>query len=252
MFRALCLVALCVSSFLPAAFAQTASITGRVTDPGGAVVPGVTITAKALETGVSTLAVSAQDGYYNLPALLPGTYTLSLEKSGFAAIREENLKLEVQQAVRLDFTLKVGALTETIDISARAPVLDSESATLGQVIESRQVTELPLLGRNPYALAMLVPGVRPSIGVNQLPVDQISSVSFAINGQRATGNEFLLDGAPNEAPAQNQPVINATPDLVQEFKVETSALQRGIRTRCGGRVQRDHQVRKQPIPWRAL
>jgi hypothetical protein len=81
---------------------------------------------------------------------------------------------------------------------------------------------LPLLGRNPYALALLVPGVRPSLGVNNLPIDQISTVSFAINGQRAGANEFLLDGAPNQAASQNQPVINATPDLVQEFKVETS------------------------------
>src|SRR5438105_4122725 len=87
---------------------------------------------------------------------------------------------------------------------------------------TEQITELPLLGRNPYALAMLVPGVRPAIGVNNVPIDQISTVSFAINGQRAAANEFLLDGAPNSAPAQNQPVINATPDLVQEFKVETS------------------------------
>jgi hypothetical protein len=186
------------------------------------VVPGVTVTAKSAETGSSTSTVSAQDGYYSLPALPPGTYSVAVAKSGFAPLREENLKLEVQQAARLDFKLKVGAVAETIDVSAQAQVLDSESSTLGQVIESRQVTELPLLGRNPYALAILVPDVRPAIGVNNLPVDQISTVAFAINGQRATANEFLLDGAPNSAPAQNQPVINATPDLVQEFKVETS------------------------------
>ncbi len=218
MYRALILTALSLSPLL----SQTASITGRITDPAGSTVPGVKVTAKAQGTGVSTVAQSATDGYYNLPALQPGAYTLLVEKSGFSPIQEENLRLEVQQTARLDFTLKVGAVAETIDVSAQTPILESENATLGQVIESRQVTELPLLGRNPYALAILVPGVRPAIGVNNLPVDQISTVAFAINGQRSSANEFLLDGAPNSAPAQNQPVINATPDLVQEFKVETS------------------------------
>ncbi len=218
MFRLLCTVTL----FATAVFAQTASITGRITDPAGAVVPGVTIAAKSADNGVSTETISNQDGYYSLPSLLPGVYDLTITKTGFSPIKEEHLVLEVQQIARLDFKLKVGAVAESIDVSAQAPLLESENSTLGAVVESRQVTELPLLGRNPYALALLVPGVRPAIGVNNLPVDQISTVAFAINGQRASANEFLLDGAPNSAPSQNQPVINATPDLVQEFKVETS------------------------------
>jgi len=89
------------------------------------------------------------------------------------------------------------------------------------VVQSKQITELPLLGRNPYALAMLVPGVRTSIGDNNIPIDQISTVFYSINGQRAANNEFLLDGAPNSS-ASNIPVINTNPDLVQEFKVDTS------------------------------
>src|SRR4029077_224556 len=109
-----------------------------------------------------------------------------------------------------------------IEVTAQTPLLESEATTVGGVVQASQVTELPLLGRNPYALAMLVPGVRPSVGVNNLPIDQISSVSYAIGGQRASANEFLLDGAPNSAPSQNQPVVNATPDMVQEFKVETN------------------------------
>jgi hypothetical protein len=114
----------------------------------------------------------------------------------------------------------VGQLAESVQVTAQTPLLESENATLGQVVNNRQVTELPLLGRNSYALAMLVPGVRPSTGVNNLVVDQISTVSYAINGQRPNSNEFLLDGAPNSAAAQNQPVVNANPDTVQEFKVE--------------------------------
>jgi hypothetical protein len=223
-----------VGLFAAVAIAQTASITGRVTDPAGAIAPGVDITATAAGTGVSSKAVTGSDGYYGLPALPPGMYTLLVEKTGFAPIRQQNLQLAVQQSARLDFTLKLGAVTESIDVSSQAQLLDTEGATLGGVVSSRQVTELPLLGRNPYALALLVPGVRPSAGVNNLPVDQISTVSFNINGQRSTANEFLLDGAPNSAAAQNQPVVNATPDLVQEFKVETSNYSAEFGRAAGG------------------
>src|SRR5580692_7229383 len=208
--------------FAAIASAQTASITGRITDPGGAVVPDATITAKSDESGASSGTHSNAEGYYTITALPPGKYSVNITKTGFAPINETGLQLDVQQVARLDVTLQLGAVASTVEVSGSATLLDSETSTVGQVIASKQITELPLLGRNPYALAMLVPGVRPSIGVNNLPIDQISTVSFAINGQRASNNEFLLDGAPNVAPAQNQPVINATPDLVQEFKVETN------------------------------
>jgi hypothetical protein len=212
----------CLIVFATLTFAQTASITGRITDPGGAVVPDAAVSARSLESGIVTNTASNADGYYSLTTLPPGKYDLTVTKSGFAPLRQTGLELEVQQVARLDFSLQVGALSETVEVKAVAMLLESQTATTGQVVESKQITELPLLGRNPYALAMLVPGVRPAIGVNNVPIDQISTVSFAINGQRAGANEFLLDGAPNSAPAQNQPVINTTPDLVQEFKVETS------------------------------
>jgi hypothetical protein len=205
-----------------AALAQTASITGRVTDPHGGVVPGVHVSAQSRDSGVATETETNQEGYYSLNSLVPGKYDLTLTKSGFIPVHEEALELEVQQVARMDFALKIGTMSEKVEVTAESPMIESENATMGQVIQGQQVAELPLLGRNPYALAMLVPGVRPSEGDNNLPIDQISSVSYSINGQRSSGNEFLLDGAPNSAAAQNQPVVNATPDLVQEFKVETN------------------------------
>src|SRR5580704_17057687 len=218
MFRAI----FCAFVVTTAAFAQTASITGRVTDPHGAVVPGVRVTAMSRDNGGATEGSTNQEGYYSLTSLQPGSYDLSLSKQGFAQEREEGLHLEVQQVARLDFKLKIGAMTEKIEVTAEAPLVESEGTATGQVIPASQVQELPLLGRNPYALAMLVPGVRPDQGANNLPVDQISSVSYAINGQRASANEFLLDGAPNTAAAQGQPVLNPNPAMVQEFKVETN------------------------------
>ncbi|MBV9083456.1 MAG: carboxypeptidase regulatory-like domain-containing protein, partial [Acidobacteriaceae bacterium] len=194
-------IGLCIAA---EAFAQTASITGKVTDPSGAAVPDVKVLAKASATGVGTQTVTNQDGYYTLSSLEPGSYDLTLNKSGFEEIDQNGLTLQVEQVARLDFVLKIGRSSQHIEVTAQAPLLESEASTVGQVVQARQITELPLLGRNPYALALLVPGVRPSIGVNNLPIDQISSVSYAIGGQRASANEFLLDGAPNSAPSQNQ------------------------------------------------
>src|SRR5260370_7110924 len=153
---------------------------------------------------------------------------------GFKPVRQANLALSVQQSARVDLTLEVGAVTETVDVNAQAVLLDSESSTVGQVVGTKQIAELPLLGRNAYALGLLVPGVRQAIGVNRLPIDQISTVSITINGQRASANEFLLDGAPNSAPSQNQPVIYANPDSVQEFKVETNTFRAEYGRAAGG------------------
>src|SRR5712692_4388836 len=215
-------VAVALVFFASAAFAQVASLTGRITDPSGAVVPQAAVIARSMDTGVATATETTSDGYYTLSSLQPGRYEVTISKAGFVPVKQTGLELTVQQVARLDVTLKVGAVTETIEVKAQAALLDSETATVGMVIGNRQVTELPLLGRNTYALAMRVPGVRPSAGVNNLVIDQISTVSYSINGQRANSNEFLLDGAPNSAASQNQPVINANPDMVQEFKVETN------------------------------
>lgn len=220
--------------FASAAFAQTASITGRITDATGAVVPAAEVAAKSTGTNVVVSTRSNTDGYFNIPNLLPGVYEITVNKAGFSPVKETGLELRVDQVARLDLKLQVGAVAQSMEVSSSAVLLDSETSALGQVVGSKQITELPLLGRNPYALAMLVPGVRPSIGVNNLPIDQISTVSFAINGQRAANNEFLLDGAPNSAPAQNQPVINTTPDLVQEFKVETNNFSAEYGKSAGG------------------
>ncbi|MDX1983697.1 MAG: TonB-dependent receptor, partial [Bryobacteraceae bacterium] len=217
-----------------AAFAQTASLTGRITDPSGAVVPGARVAVQSVATNIEVTVDTNAEGFYHVPQLAPGEYVVKVARDGFVPLRQTGLILQVQQAARLDLTLQVGAVAESVEVSAQAVLLDSESSTVGQVIGEKQIRELPLLGRNPYALAMLVPSVRPASGVNNLPIDQISTVSFMINGQRASANEFLLDGAPNSAPSQNQPVVNANPDVVQEFKVETNNFSAEYGRAAGG------------------
>jgi outer membrane receptor protein involved in Fe transport len=131
--------------------------------------------------------------------------------------------LQVEQVARLDYTLEPGAVTETVNIAA-APTatLETETSSLGKVVDQQRIQNLPLLGRNPYSLVALVPGARPAAGLNDLPVDIISQSYVSINGARGNQNEYLLDGAPNTAAVGNQPVAFVNPDAVQEFKVETN------------------------------
>ena len=214
--------------------AQTASVTGRVTDASGGIVPNVPVLMINEGTNVEYRGQTNTEGYYQIPSIPPGKFRVAIEKEGFKSVRESGIELIVGQVARLDYVLQVGAVAESIEVSGRAVLLDSETSSLGQVIGGRQVTELPLLGRNAYALAGLVPGVRTSIGMNDLPVDQVSTVSASINGSRASQNEFLLDGAPNTAGAQNQPVINQNVDSVQEFKVETNTFSAEYGRSAGG------------------
>lgn len=216
------------------AFAQTGQITGRVTDQAGAVVPGVNVTVTETSTNVARSVQTNTDGYYTVPALLPGPYSVQLEHAGFKPVTRTGLQLEVGQVIRLDITLEIGSVNEQVEVTAQAPLLETETHSSGQVVGSREVTRLPLLGRDAYALGGLVPGVRASRGMNDLPVDIISTASLSINGAQGNANEFLLDGAPNAAPAQNQPIIYPNADSVQEFKVETSNYSAEFGRAAGG------------------
>ncbi len=216
------LIIVCFGVLCLPGFSQTGQITGRVTDPTGAVVPGVAVTVTETATGVARTSETNADGYYTVPSLPPGPYTVSLAHAGFKPVTRTGLQLEVDQALRLDIALEVGSVNEQIVVSAQAPMLETETHSSGAVVQDREVTGLPLLGRDAYALGELVPGVRTSRGMNDVPVDIISTASVSINGAQGNANEFLLDGAPNSAAAQNQPIIYPNADSVQEFRVETS------------------------------
>lgn len=228
------LVPILLASASLSLLAQTASVTGRVTDPSGGVIPTANVLLVNTATSVEYKGLTNNEGYFLVPTLPPGDYRITIDKTGFKSVRQTGIKLDVGQVARIDYVLQVGAVSESVEVSAQVLLLDSETSSLGQVVSGRQVTELPLLGRNAYSLAALVPGVRTSVGMNDLPVDQISTVSASINGSRAGQNEFLLDGAPNTAAAQNQPVIFQNVDSVQEFKVETNTFSAEYGRSAGG------------------
>ncbi|HZQ53615.1 MAG TPA: carboxypeptidase regulatory-like domain-containing protein [Bryobacteraceae bacterium] len=201
----------------------TAQITGLVTDPTNAPVPGATIDVVNTATGVVAHTSSNDSGNYLFPVLNPGTYNITVHKEGFDQITRNGIELVVSQIARVDFKLQVGSTTQSIEVSAAAPALESSSASLGQVIDTKPIEDLPLNGRNFLQLARL------SIGVlGPKPGDRTASGgSFVANGVRSQLNNFMLDGVDNNEKIVDQQssspvVIQPSVDALQEFKVETN------------------------------
>ncbi len=227
MYRFVC--ALLLVSAAPCFAQDTAEITGRITDPAGAVTPGATIEIRNSGTEEKWDAVSNAEGYYTQALLPPGAYRITVRHPGFKQ-EARNVTLEVQQTARLDFVLQVGAVTETIEITAAAPMLESSTASLGQVIEAQAIADLPLNGRNYLDLAKLTIGVSDPIGSDQAGQagDRAKNGgSFVANGTRSDMNNFILDGIDNNAKIADisngsNVVIQPSVDALMEFKVETN------------------------------
>jgi Carboxypeptidase regulatory-like domain/TonB dependent receptor len=214
--------------------AQTGSITGQISDPSGAAISNAAVKVTQISTNVERSTESSADGYYTIPNLLPGQYAIRVESSGFKPTTQTGVQLQVDQDLRLDFTMQIGSVNEQVVVEAQGPLLETESTEVSQTVQGKQVVNLPMLGRNAYSLGGLVPGVRTARGMNDLPVDQISTTSVSINGAPGNANEFLLDGAPNTAAAQNQPIIYPNADSVQEFRVETNSFSSEYGRAAGG------------------
>src|SRR5262249_29143384 len=142
------------------AFGQTAQLTGTVDDKSGSSVPGAKIIATNIATGVVRASVTNESGNYLITALLPGSYRVSTEASGFKQVNQGPITLEVDQVARLDFTLEVGETRESVTVEASAVLLDAATSTLGTTVENRQIAELPLNGRDPIDLLALSAGIR--------------------------------------------------------------------------------------------
>src|SRR5262249_30237927 len=125
----------------------------------GAIVPSARIVLTNLDTGVRREAESGADGLYQFPLLQPGAYSLAVHKEGFKQVSQSGIRLEVNQAVRIDFTMELGAVSETVEVKAASPLLESTTSAVGQVIDTKSVADLPLNGRNFIQLAILGPGV---------------------------------------------------------------------------------------------
>jgi hypothetical protein len=215
-----------------------ATIRGHVVDSSQAAVPGATVTAQNTETNEVATTITNAEGNYSLPFLRPGAYTLSVELSGFSKHVRSGLTLAVNQTATINVTLTVGGLAESVNVSAEAPLLETSNASRGTVIDSARIAELPLQSRSPMALAVLVAGVNYNAQAIYLrPFDNGALADWSMNGGQNRNNEFLLDGAPNNANQGGNNIAYVPPAAaVQEFKVATNSYDAQYGRTAGGVV----------------
>jgi hypothetical protein len=198
------------------------SIVGTVTDSSGASVPAASVTLTNAGTEETKATQTDQVGNYQFLSLVPGVYKVEIEKPGFQRAAREAIRVTVQAAVRADVTLEVGAIGQSVEVSASAIALQTETATLSQVVGGRNVTDMPLNGRNVYNLVALVPGVVMEGGSPQ------------IGGGTANQNATYLDGVPMNTGYFNQTAAPPTQDAVEEFRVQTNAASAEFGRFAGG------------------
>src|SRR5438093_10831011 len=231
-----------------AALAQqtTATVTGTVTDPTGALVPGVTITVTNLATNGVRETKSGETGSYTLPFLPAGEYSVMAVAPGFQTQKIDRVTLQVQQTGRVDMQLRIGDVAETVNVEAFAVALQTDNSTVGTVIDGAKIVDLPLNGRNFVQLAQLIPGVqagtpgsitvrrgRGSVGQTD---SAYGSTAASANGSRDTANRFYIDGI--EVMDYDAMTYSFSPsvDSLAEFKVQTSTYSAEYGGAPGGQV----------------
>lgn len=198
--------------------AITGTILGSVTDASGAVLPGVTITAINTGTNQARTTITNESGVFSLPSLQIGTYRVEAELTGFKKEIRSGVTLQVDQRARIDFVMQVGQVSETLEVTAEAPLVQTDDSSVGAVIDSRKVVELPLNGRQFESLVQLVPGaVTPAQGSHLG-----NRGGFNIAGMDEHYNSFFLDGIDNVDPIIRNFSFRPSVDLIQEFKVQES------------------------------
>lgn len=211
---------------LMSAQTNTSAIAGVITDESGAVVPSATVTVTETATGQARTVNASAGGEYVVPQLAPGKYGVKVTAQGFETAVASSITLEIAQRARLDFTMKVGALTQQVEVDARAAVIDTDTASLGQTIDRRTVNDLPLNGRNYLTLGSLSPGVIPQIPASEGPASFVASTtgrsdrSILVGGQRESSTSYLLDGVELRNPRVGDTSVNPSLDAVQEFKIQ--------------------------------
>src|SRR5258708_1473648 len=221
------LAALLILAMWAAAQTPSATLVGRIVDSTRAGVPGAAIKVRDVNTNEIRTVESQADGQYTISNLPPGAYDVTIEKSGFKLLRESNLELQVEQTARLDAQLEVGTATQSIEVKAEVPLLNTETSSRGDVISSREITEMPLNGRDFNDLAFLVAGVQPA--------EQGGKGSpYVVNGARADASNVVIDGLndqnPRDAGAQARPPL----DSLQEFRLLTSGYSAEYGRLAGG------------------
>ncbi len=220
-------LSLLLASALPASAQTFGQITGTVTDTSGAILVGASVTVTNTQTNAVRDAVTNTAGSYVFPTLLPGVYSVKVDLQGFQSKIRNGIELQVQQTARLDFSLDLGSVEVAVEVTGSAPMINVTDATVGTVIDNKQILELPLNGRNFINLVSLSPNVSSDYaggaggGASGRQGGDRSSQNFSIAGQRREYNQYTLDGIVNQDVNFNTYAFLPSIDSVEEFKVQT-------------------------------
>ena len=205
---------------------SNASLTGRITDPKKAVIPSAVVTVINTGTGIHYRGLTNETGEYYVSNLPPGRYRIEVEKLGFKAVIQSGVILHVQDALEVNFEMTLGSASESVTVAGESFPLDTESSTVGTVVEQRKANELPLNGRNVFNLIVLAPSVIPQGTSTGTPVgvNPFGWNNYQVSGSFGNQSAEYLDGQPLNIGYINLPVLIPTQDSIQEFKVQTSNL----------------------------
>lgn len=223
------------------ALAQSASLQGVVSDSSKATIPGATVTVTNIETGIAAVNTTGQEGRYFFASLIPGLYRIECAAPGFSNQQLASIRFEVNQAARLDFEMRPGTVSESIEVSASAVLLNSENTEVGQVIDSKRILEMPLNGRNYLQLAQFTAGALPGGGQGTGARGREEG-QFAAVGMQMAQNNVLLDGNDNSSRTSGGPLgfqaqqVKPPVDAVAEFKVVTNNMSAEYGYRAGAKV----------------
>jgi outer membrane receptor protein involved in Fe transport len=227
---AFCLLSFAFESRLTAQ--SSGLITGAVQDASGAVVPGASVRAVNERTGLEWKCASDEAGRWSFPRLPVGDYRIDVSHAGFRRFVSESFHLDADQNRHVAVALELGQTSESVTVTGAVAQVDTVGATLKEVVDQKRMTELPLNGRNPVQLVLLVPGVVPGPGATNLNQND----GLAINGSRAVSTNYMLDGGDNNDPQQNVPAIVPNPDALEEFSVLTNNFSAEYGRNSGGAV----------------
>jgi hypothetical protein len=239
------LAALLLSTGLAPAQTSYGSILGTVTDVTRAAIPGASVVLTNMGTGERKSAPSDASGNFQFVNLLPGMYRLQVESAGFKRQVRESIRVEVESSVRIDAVLEVGDVTEELTVSSETPLLQTQTATLGQTVEGRVVQDMPLNGRNVLNLVALAPGVVPQGSTSGSPLGNQAGGTYTnntgwgnyqIGGGMSNQSAFYLDGVPLNTVNANSPGLVPVQDAIQEFRVDSNAVSAEFGRFSGGVV----------------
>lgn len=223
-----------------------ASLVGTVSDPSAAPMPGVRVRATHTVTGVTVETRTNSAGLYQLLYLLPGVYTVSAESPGFMTLIRQGIELRINDRVELNLSMEIGDVNQRVEVTGETPLLETATASLGQVIDRRRIQELPILHGNPMAVLDLTPGLAQTrtsnLGIWGFRVsDNAWTTSYAVDGARSNFNEITLDGVSNTTRlgggGLNNTVAYTPPaDIVDEFKVQTASFDASVGQTAGATI----------------